>query len=176
MLHSCKPDDCTPVLLPRPKARKCATQHNSIKLCVCKWAFVRQVQAKQRVFMWVWFRGIMLLFSGCNRAVFKHHFLLLMPPATCCPWKKSPSQLCWCKVKHTSMGPGLLWNRCYPCTLTLRPILPHTLNPTQIYCQWQHCVGLRSDQIHMTDYTDFTLTTVNASGCRTILCILNMTD
>ncbi len=48
MLQSCKLDDCTPLLLLRPKARKYRAQHNSINLCR-EWIFVHQARAKKSV-------------------------------------------------------------------------------------------------------------------------------
>lgn len=139
------------MLLSRPKARKCGAQQISVSLCVCictsctKWVFV-------------WFEGILLLFSGCIRAVVKHCFLLCMPWAMFCPWKRIPANFADARSNMQARAPGCFVTDVTPTHCQPASLPPSTLHPnsTLISCYYDSMHRFWSDQIQMTDYTDFT--------------------
>lgn len=80
-----------------------------------------------------------------------------MPQATCCPWKGALANFADARSNTQAWAPGCFETDVTPAHWHLSPLPSHTQTPTQIHCLWQHCVGLGSDKIQMTDYTDFIL-------------------
>lgn len=149
------------MLLSRPKARKCGAQQISVSLCVCICT-----SCTKRVL--VWFEGILLLFSGCIRAVVKHCFLLCMPWAMFCPWKRIPANFADARSNMQARAPGCFVTdvtptHCQPAPFYLTPKLHANL-----LLLWQHASLLvwsnSDDRLHRFH----SLTREHAFGYKTI--------
>lgn len=158
MLQSCKPDACAlALLLQRPTARKHGAWHINLCVPVNGYLCTERVCASEcKCDSWGEQRCSFLDATG----------LCLSITSSCLCHRRRvvhgreprPTLLTQGQT-HRHIGPGLLWNRCYPPHTHWHPA-PFPLPPKpphKIYCLWQQLIGSGSDRIQMTDYTDFTL-------------------